>query len=149
MMQPQYVAPPFAGLAASASLESQGDSLLRARYLLTRAYARLTGGAAVMAGTDMSGVVRQVHAASPRPERRRRRCQTTSSYLQHSALLLLLQPVRKSRSRNNTLSSNLSRSARNRPIQASTSKYRAGRAATLALIQPALAPTGATGGVSC
>jgi hypothetical protein len=54
--------------------------------------------------------------------------------------------VRKSRSKKNTLSSNLSQSARNRPIQASTSKYRAGQAATLALIHPALTPTG---GVSC
>ena len=145
-MQPQYVAPSFERGAASASLESQGNSLLGTRYLSACVCARLTCGAAVMAGTGMSGLVRAICTASPRPKRRRRRCQTTSSYLQHSALLLLLQPVRKSRSKKNTLSSNLSRSARNRPIQASTSKYRAGRAATLALIHPALAPTG---GVSC
>ena len=100
-MQPQHVAAHSSTNAPSEALESHFRSTRRDGYILNKDSTMLPTGISQEALTLSKGATAHSVSKHPFSSNRRLRCQRASNYWQHSALSLLLLPVRaSSRSKN-------------------------------------------------
>lgn len=130
-MQPQHVAPRTSCVRNIESLASQIRRLDIPQYLFSDFSITLTTGTIQLIVPSKRGQAGAIVPVGSESNNRRPRCQRASSYSQYSAFSLSLQPAQKNRLKNSLWSN---RSAKSRFTQASTSKYRAGRATRPALI---------------